>query len=97
MRLRYSYFIAAGTEGECRAKVTQYKETPTSWKVLSEGDVEQCLTTVGRWVRVEKVFRTESEATTLALDFRICGAEIGQMWLDDVSLEPVGPQAQAGP
>jgi hypothetical protein len=91
MRLRYWYLIAAGTEGECRARVAQYKDTPTAWKVLTDGAHEEVLTTVGRWVKVERVFRTESEATTLALDFRIAGgAEVGEMWIDDVSLEPIG-------
>jgi hypothetical protein len=90
MRLRFWYLIAAGTEGECRARVAQYKDTPTAWKVLTEGAHEEVLTTIGRWVRVERVFRTEPEATTLALDFRISGgAEVGEMWIDDVSLEPV--------
>jgi hypothetical protein len=90
MRLRFWYLIAAGTEGECRARVAQYKDTPTAWKVLTDGAHEEVLTTVGRWVKVERVFRTESEATTLALDFRISGgAEVGEMWIDDVSLEPV--------
>ena len=91
MRLRFWYLIAAGTEGECRARVAQYKDTPTAWKVLNEGAHEEVLTTVGRWVKIERVFRTECEATTLALDFRISGgAEVGEMWIDDVSLEPVG-------
>jgi hypothetical protein len=90
MRLRFAYFVAAGTEGECRVQIMQYKDTPTSWKALSEGWITQCLSTVGRWVRVEKVFRTESEANLLALDFRISGSEVGEMWIDDVSLEPVG-------
>jgi hypothetical protein len=90
MRLRFWYLIAAGTEGECRARVAQYKDTPTAWKVLTEGAHEEVLTTVGRWVKVERIFRTEPEATTLALDFRISGgAEVGEMWIDDVSLEPV--------
>jgi hypothetical protein len=90
MRLRFWYLIAAGTEGECRARVAQYKDTPTAWKVLTDGAHEEVLTTVGRWVKVERVFRTEPEATTLALDFRISGgAEVGEMWIDDVSLEPV--------
>jgi hypothetical protein len=48
---------------------------------------------VGRWVHVERIFRTEPEATTLALDFRIVGADVGELWIDDVLLEPVG----AGP
>jgi hypothetical protein len=92
MRLRFWYLIAAGTEGECRARVAQYKDTPTAWKVLTDGAHEEVLTTIGRWVRVERVFRTECEATTLALDFRISGgAEVGEMWIDDVSLEPVVP------
>ncbi len=89
MRLRFWYLIATGSEGECRAQIAQYKDTPTAWKVLSEGAHQQCLTTVGRWVSVERIFRTEPDATTLALDFRISGADIGEMWIDDVSLEPV--------
>lgn len=90
MRLRYWYMIAPGTEGECRARIAQYKETPTTWKVLSDGCHEETLTVIGRWVRVETVFRTEPDATTLALDFRVAGADIGEMWIDDVCLEPLG-------
>ncbi len=97
MRLRFWYLVACGTEGECRARVAQYKDTPTAWKVLTDGAFEENLTRVGRWVKVERIFRTESEATTLALDFRICGgAEVGEVWIDDVSLEPLAA-APAGP
>ena len=59
----------------------------------TDGGHEERLTTVGRWVKVERVFRTEPEATTLALDFRIATPTtptVGEMWIDDVSLEPVG-------
>jgi hypothetical protein len=97
MRLRYWYYIAAGTEGECRARVAQYKDTPAAWKVLSEGGSEECLGTIGRWVKVERVFRTEPDATTLALDFRISGSEVGEMWVDDVSLEPLSGSTSVGP
>jgi hypothetical protein len=97
MRLRYWYFIAAGTEGECRARVAQYKDTPTAWKVLSEGGHEECLNTVGRWVKVERIFRTQPDATTLAIDFRISGSDVGEMWIDDVSLEPIGCPTPPGP
>lgn len=90
MRLSYWYLIAPGTRGECRARVSQYKDIPPIWRPLSDGNIEESLSTVGRWVHVERIFRTESEATTLALDFRIVGSEnIGEMWIDDVSLEPV--------
>ena len=99
MRLRYTYFIAQGTEGTCRATIAQYKDTPTTYKVLSEGAREECLKAVGRWVKVERIFKTEAEATTLALDFRIItnGVDIGEMWIDDVSLEPYGSPSVAGP
>jgi hypothetical protein len=98
MRLRFSYLVAAGTEGECRVRVAQYKDTPTSWRMLNGAGFEKCLKVVGRWTRVEHVFTTDAEATTLALDFRIAGdADIGEMWIDDVSLEPVGCPGHAGP
>ena len=90
MRLRFWYLIAEGTEGECRVRLAQYKDTPTSWRVLSHGGLEDVLETVGRWTKVERVIRAEPEATTMALDFRIVpDTNVGEMWIDDVSLEPV--------
>jgi hypothetical protein len=94
MRLRFWYLLAAGTEGECRARVVQYKDSPTAWKVLSHGRIELPLNTVGRWTRVEHDFRTERDATTLALDIRIDHGEVGEVWIDDVSLSPVGMATQ---
>jgi hypothetical protein len=98
MRLQFWYLIAAGTEGECRVRIAQYKDTPASWRMLQGGGFEKCLKPVGRWTKVEHVFTTEYEATTLALDFRIAGdTEVGEMWIDDVSLEPVGYPGRTGP
>lgn len=97
MRLSYWYLIAAGTEGECRARVVQAKDTPTVWKALNEGSHEECLGTVGRWIKVERVFRTERDATLLTLDFRITGSEVGEMWVDDVRLEPLDTPPQLSP
>lgn len=99
MRLRFWYLIASGTEGECRVRITQSKETPTAYKILYDAVQEECLPRVGRWVKVERVFRTEPEATSLSLDFRICDPDdtrIGELWIDDVSLEPVRAEP-AGP
>lgn len=96
MRLRYWYFVAPGTEGECLARVGQYHNAPSQWKVLPDGAFEQRLATTGRWVKVEKVFRTEPTATELSLDFRLTG-DVGALWVDEVSLEPVAHQAPAGP
>lgn len=98
MRLKYWYLIASGTEGGCRVRITQYKETST-FKILYEAAQEERLTKVGRWTKVERTFQTDREATSLALEFRINDpndTRIGEVWIDDVSLEPVlaGP---AGP
>jgi hypothetical protein len=95
MRLRFWYLIAPGTEGECRARVAQFRDAPNSYKALSDGAFEEPLPVIGRWAYVERIFRTEPEATTLRLDFRILGdAEVGECWIDDVALEPTsaGPE-----
>jgi len=88
MRVRFWYRVAPGTEGELHAKITQYRESPESWKVLSDGGADLHLPTVGRWVRFDKIIRTEPEATTLAIDFKITPCDIGEAWIDDVVLEP---------
>ena len=94
MRLRFWYLIAPGTEGDCRVRIQQCKDIPATWRMLIDGEVDQCLTTVGRWTHVERTIRTEPEATRLSLDFRIAGnADAGAVWIDDVTLEPLA----AGP
>jgi hypothetical protein len=98
MRLRFWYLIAAGTEGDCKIRVAQCKETPISWRMLNSGGFEECLKTVGRWTKVERIIQTECEATTLTLEFKIVGeTEVGEMWIDDVSVEPIGCDGLGGP
>ena len=66
--------------------------------MLNGGSFEQCLKVVGFWTKVERVFQTEHEATTLGLEFKIVGdTEIGEMWVDDVRLEPVDCERLGGP
>jgi hypothetical protein len=96
-RLRFWYLIAAGTEGECRVRIDEYKDTPTSWRPLSNSGLEQTLETIGRWTKVEKIIRVADEATTVALGFRIMSeTNVGEMWVDEVSLEPVANSAERG-
>ena len=98
MRLRFWYLIAAGTEGDCKVRVGQCTDTSVAWRMLHNGGFEQCLKTVGRWTKVERVIQTEPEATKLTLEFKIVGdTEIGEMWIDDVSLEPIGFDEPVGP
>lgn len=97
MRLSYYYMIAPGSQGDCRARLAQYRDTPTSWKVLDEGTLEQDLKVIGRWVKVERIIKVEREATAVALEFRINSCEIGEAWIDDVSLEPIDEITPAGP
>jgi hypothetical protein len=97
MRLCFWYLTAAGTEGECRVRVAQYKDTPTSWRVLSGGSFEQVLETVGHWTKFERTLQVECQATTIAIDFRIISdTNVGEVWIDDVSLEPLGCSLTSG-
>ena len=89
MRLKFWYRVAPGTEGELHAKIRQYRASPDySWKPLADGASDLTLSTTGRWVLFEKIIRTEAEATTLVLDFRISPCDVGEAWIDDVVLEP---------
>ena len=98
MRLQFWYLIAEGTEGECRVRLAQIKDTPISYRMLSHGAVEDCLKTVGRWTKFDRVVQIENEATKITLEFKITGdAEIGEMWIDDVKFEPLGCAGPCGP
>jgi len=98
MRLQFWYLIAAGTEGECSVRLAQFMNTPISWRPLHHARYEQCLKTIGRWTKVERIIQTETEATMVTLEFKIFGdTEVGEMWIDDVSLEPVLGAVPGGP
>jgi hypothetical protein len=90
MKLSFWYLIAPGTEGEFRSRMVQYKDNPSGWHESHQNAVEETYTTVGRWTKVERIFRTEGQTTSLALDFKLYGAEdVGEVWIDDVKLEPL--------
>ena len=98
MKLRFWYLIAAGTEGECHIRLRQNKDTPLAWRQLHEAAFEEQLKMIGRWTRYECIFQTEPEATRLILEFKIVGEiDVGEMWIDDVSLEPLANTGPAGP
>ena len=98
MRLRFWYLIAAGTEGEARVRVAQNKDTPLTWSPLHEATIEEQLKTIGRWTKFERIIQTAPEATRLVLEFKITSeVEIGEMWIDDMSLEPLASNSPAGP
>ncbi len=98
MRLKFWYLIAAGTEGECSVRLAQFMDTPISWRPLHNGRYEQRLKTIGRWTKIECTIQTEPEATMLSLEFRIASdTEVGEMWIDDASLEPVIGAGPGGP
>jgi hypothetical protein len=98
MKLRFWYLIAAGTEGECRVRVGQNKDTPLAWRQLHEAGFEERLKTIGRWTKYERTVQTEPEATRLILEFKIVGdINVGEMWIDDVSMESLGITAPGGP
>lgn len=87
-RLRFWYLIAHGTEGYCHARIMEYQDTPNAWYRLDGGFDEQ-LKVQKQWQSWEKTFRTLPETTTVALDFRICGSNVGEVWVDDIELTPL--------
>ena len=98
MRLRFWYLIASGTDGECSVRLAQFMDTPISWRPLHNGRFEECLKTIGRWTKVERIIQTEPDATIVTLEFKIFGdTDVGEMWIDDVSLEPVIAAVPGGP
>lgn len=99
LRLSFWYLVAPGTAGNCQLRMTQHRDLPSSFKTLYDGEMIEHLTTVGRWVHVERVVRAEPEATVLKLDFRIADSpvNVGELWIDDVLLEPLDDEALAGP
>lgn len=85
--LRFRYAIARGTRAACYVRVVEYQDAPRYWRRLGGGfDCE--LTEQGRWVTFERTFRVGPETTTLAVDFRVTGSDVGEMWVDDVELVP---------
>ena len=93
-KLSFWYLIAVGTEGSCHVRVMEYQDTPNAWYRLDGGFDEQ-MTVQGRWRKFEQTFQTRDETTTTALDFRIVGANVGEMWIDDIELVPLYSDAGA--
>jgi hypothetical protein len=98
LKLRFWYLIASGTEGECRVHVAQNKDTPLAWRQLHEATFEEPLKTIGYWTKYERVVQTEPEATRLIVEFKITGEHnIGEMWIDDINVEPLDRTGRGGP
>ena len=93
-KLSFWYLIAVGTEGNCQVRVMEYQDTPNAWYRLDGGFDEQ-MAVQGRWHKFEQSFQTRDETTTMALDFRLVGANVGEMWVDDVELVPLFTNSDA--
>jgi hypothetical protein len=87
-KISFWYLVAVGTEGSCHVRMMEYQDTPNAWYRL-EGGFDDQLTVQGRWQRFEQTFRALGDTTTMALDFRIVGANVGEMWIDDIELVPL--------
>ena len=65
---------------------------------LHEGSFEERLNTIGYWTKYEHIVHTEPEATRLILEFKITGdSSVGEMWIDNVSLEPLENTGRESP
>ncbi len=111
MRLSFWYLVAPDTRGDFKFQLVQYKDSPHGWEVLHAGMIEKTYYTIdrtckpvdqrknvaGRWMHVEHILRTESQATSAALTFRISNSpdNIGEVWIDDVVFEPIGAPSRS--
>lgn len=86
IRVSFWYLVAVGTEGTCHIRMMEYQDTPNAWQRL-DGGFDSTLTGQGRWKRFEQTFTVRDDATTIALDFRILGANVGELWIDDMQVE----------
>ncbi len=89
--LRFRYTIARGTQAECRVRVVEYQESPRYWRRLG-GGFDERLKHGPQWQLFERRFRVGPETTAIAIDFRLTGSDVGEMWVDDVELVPVAHQ-----
>ena len=88
IRLSFRYLRAAGSTGAATAELKQYHDVPESYFALPEARRVAPLERTGEWVLVERVLRTDPEASTVQLRFCL-DAESGPsaLWIDDVRLE----------
>jgi hypothetical protein len=84
-KLKFWYLIAAGTEGTCHVRLTEYQDAPSAWYRL-DGGFDEPMAVQGRWTQFEGTIRTRDVTTTMILDFRIVDANVGEMWIDDIEL-----------
>lgn len=85
--LSFWYLVALDTESICHARVIEYQDTPNAWYRLDAG-FDELLIVTGQWRKFERSFTLTNRTTTIAIDFRIIGANVGEMWIDDVALTP---------
>ena len=90
--LRFRYSIARGTQATCRVRVVEYQESPRYWRRLG-GGFDEKLNRRGEWTLFERRFRVGDETTAIAVDFRMTGSDVGEMWVDDVELVPARSEA----
>jgi hypothetical protein len=89
VRLGFWYLRAPDTDAQPQVRITQYRDLPRSWRTLHDGEVIEELAVAGRWVHVQRIVRVEPEATSLAVEVRLIGGMTGDLWLDDIRLDPI--------
>lgn len=94
LRLRFRYRVAPGSPEPLFARIAQYRASPERYRTIPEGAMELPLGMPAEWTRFERAFRAEAGATEVALDFRLGPCDVGEAWIDDVTLEAgEGPPA----
>lgn len=94
-RLSFHYLNALGGHARCSVRVAQYGDGVLS---LGGGTLTRRLPVVGRWQAEAVDFVALPGAETVEVDFRLeYEVSVGETWVDDVVLRPVGVPVTVGP
>lgn len=95
-QISFRYFVAAGSDGDCYFRLSQYQDEPHQWIKLASG-FDLPLEILGSWQTLTRKFTTSYETTTIAFDFRLVGSSAAAVWIDDIKIEPQGPPSPSEP
>lgn len=97
-RLRLRYLIALDTPGTPAVELALHHDSPADWRSLPDAGFAVPLTVLGRWTLIDRTFVTHPDANSAALYLSLDGRfDVGEFWIDDIILSPVGQPVTVGP
>jgi hypothetical protein len=88
LSLEFYYFVAERSAGDIQFEMNQYSIGKNHFK--SRPHVKENLPARGRWTKINRKIEIDSSANALTLVFRITDSPGGDLWIDEISLHPIG-------